>query len=149
MRTTARAASIVTSRTASSSISIVSASSRSIRSLKRDSSATSTSPGRSSADLSSPRMRWYCLARASFRRSRGSSAPPSAVSRRSAALMWPRWSSCRSHSRSCGSKRSSADGIRRFELKNRWLTVRISARSRPAAVSRSASPNPVMLRIIR
>src|SRR5690606_13681175 len=32
--------------------------------------------------------------------------------------------------------------------KNRWLTVRTSARSRPAVDSRSASPNPVMLRII-
>src|SRR5690606_2340700 len=43
---------------------------------------------------------------------------------------------------------SSADGSRNVIRDASWLTVLISTLRRPASVSRSAAPNPVMLRII-
>ena len=46
------------------------------------------------------------------------------------------------------SKRSKPGGVFTFVLKKRWFTVFTSSRRRPAGVSRSASPYPVMLRIM-
>ncbi len=77
-------------------------------------------------------------------------AAPSAdgLSSRTATFACPRERCVRTQSRICGSHFASEAGVRKLMLRWRWLTVRISTRSVPAAVSRSASPNPVMLRII-
>ena len=64
------------------------------------------------------------------------------------ALMWPRPSCPLSASLIAFSYGSNPDGVLMLALKNRWLTVFTSRRRRPAGVSRSASPYPVMLRIM-